>query len=249
LLPANPLTQGYYQVFLGGDSGTGRPVLKDLNKVPLGATPSPTSAHPRGQDFRLAFQVTGAEGVAGPQVPSDDTAATAHPLGDVTGAGLVQVAGTIGADPAYNVNPSNANLAKPAADVDLYHFRVTGSGRSALTAEVFAGRFGSPLDPALSLFQADPQTGQLQLVGANDNSFNDQAATDGEPPPLTNDAVLYAGPAPGDYYLAVSGTGNVPDPLLGLQPGAGGVFDPNVTESGSGGYTTGDYVRGAPAGP
>src|SRR6185312_15776071 len=59
---------------------------------------------------------------------------------------------------------------------------------------------------------------------------------------LSPDPVLFAGLTAGDYYLAVSGTGNVPDPALGELPGANGVFDPNVSHSGTGGYTTGDYV-------
>ena len=125
--------------------------------------------------------------------------------------------------------------------MDLYHFTISGPGRYGLTSEVFAGRIGSPLNAALTLFQADPVTGQLQLVAVNDDSLNGSAGTDGSVP-LALDPVLYAGLTAGSYYLAVSGSGNAPIPALGLNPGTNGVFDPNVAHSGSGGFTTGNYV-------
>lgn len=238
LTPQDALAPGYYRIFLAGNSSGGAPVLADLNGTPLGTD----AAHPLGQDFSMTFQVTGVEGVVG-AVPGagDDTAATAHELGDVTAAGLVQAVGAIGDDPAYNFNSSNPLLTNPAAQVDLYHFTISGSGPYALTSEVFAGRIGSPLDAGLSLFEADPGTGQLRLVAANDNSLNDTAATNGTSP-LFTDPVLFAGLTAGNYYLAVSGTGNVPDPTEGQSVGVNGVFDPNAAHSGMNGFTTGDYV-------
>jgi hypothetical protein len=235
IVPVDALAPGYYRVFLGGDSSGGQPVLLGASEVPLGTN----AAHPSGQDFALTFRVTGVEG--NPSGAADDTFATAHSVGNVTTAGLVQVAGTIGNDPAYDPNNPDPNLANAAADVDMYHFQITGPGNYALTAEAFAGRIGSPLDPALSLFKVDPATGKYQLLGVNDNTLNSQQATNGSLP-LFTDPVLYAGLTAGDYYLAVSGSGNAPDPSQGLSPGVSPVFDPTVTHSGSGGYTTGDYV-------
>ncbi len=237
LTPASALAPGYYQVRLAGNSSGGQPVVADLNETPLGTD----AAHPLGQDFAETFQVIGIDGNVGPNAASDDTAATAQQLGNITGVSLVQVAGTIGDDPAYNFNSPNPNLENPAAQVDLYHFEVTGPGRHQLTAEVFAGRIGSPLDAGLSLFEVDPSTGQLVLVAANDNSLNDAAATNGTSP-LFTDPVLYAGLTAGSYYVAVSGTGNVPDPTEGQAVGVNGVFDPNIAYSGTNGFTTGDYV-------
>ncbi len=232
LTPVDALQPGFYRIFLAGDA-SGGPVLADLNGNPLGAN----AANPLGQDFSMTFQVKGVEGGAA----ADDTPATAHNLGDVTKAGLVQATGAIGDDPAYDPNSSDPYLSNPASDVDLYHFTVSGPGRYALTSEVFAGRIGSPLDPALTLFQADPVTGQLEFVAVNQGSLNSEVGTDGSIP-LFLDPVLFAGLTAGNYYLAVSSEGNAPDPALGLTPGTDGVFDPNVSHSGSNGFSTGDYV-------
>jgi hypothetical protein len=186
-----------------------------------------------GQDYTAYFQIDGVEGQAGAQGP-DDTAAGAHDLGNVTTAGRVQAVGTIGTDPF---------AANPAADVDMYHFHVSGPGLFAFSAEVFAGRIGSTLDPALSLFRVDPTdpAQPLKLVASNDNTRNATQASDGSLP-LLNDALLFAGLPAGDYYLAVSGTLNVPGVGPGTDPGTNGIFDPNVSESGTNGFTTGDYV-------
>jgi hypothetical protein len=236
LIPAAPLAPGFYRVFLAGDQSGSVPVVAGLDGTPLGQD----NAHPAGADFTLTFQVAGVEGVTTPNAGSNDTPATAHDLGNLAGAGIVHVAGAIGDDPAYNPASSNPNLANPAAEVDLYHFQITGPGNFSLGAEVFAGRIGSPLDPALSLFKRAPD-GSLTLVTVNDNSLNATAATDGSMP-LFTDPVLYAGLTAGDYYLAVSGTGNMPDPSQGLDPGTQGVFDPSVTDSGTNGFTVGPYV-------
>jgi hypothetical protein len=232
LTPVAPLASGYYRLFLAGDQAANAAVVAGLDGSPLGKT----DAHPGGADFTITFQVTGIDGGAG----SDDTPATARELGHVAGAGLIQLAGAIGDDPAYNPASADPLLANPAAQVDLYHFRLVGTGHFALAAEVFAGRIGSPLDPALSLFERGAD-GTMQLVGVNDNSLNASPATDGSTP-LFNDPVLFAGLTPGDYYLAVSGTGNLPDPSAGIAPVTQGVFDPTVSHSGSNGYTTGPYL-------
>ena len=75
----------------------GPAVLADPNGVPLGED----AAHPAGADESFSFQVDGIDGVAG-ATGSDDTAATARDLGNVAGAGLIQVNGAIGDDPSFN---------------------------------------------------------------------------------------------------------------------------------------------------
>ena len=244
LTPATALAPGFYEVLLAGNQAGGGPVLADPTGTPLGES----LAHPQGEDLTTTFQVTGIDGNLGAQAASDDIPATAHQLGNISGGQLVQRTGAIGDDPAYNPASSNPQLANPAAQMDLYHFQLTGSGHYALTAEVFAGRIGSPLTPGLSLFQVDPATGQLVLVGVNAATLNTATATDGSQP-LFNDPALYAGLTAGDYYLAVSGAGNVPDPAQGLDPGTNGIFDPNVPYSGLNGFSTGDYVLNVAAVP
>ncbi|HYT88170.1 MAG TPA: DVUA0089 family protein, partial [Gemmataceae bacterium] len=221
IAPSKALAPGDYDLGIAALSNSGLPALD--------------------QDYTFHVHVTGIEGNTGAAAVADDTAATAHDLGDLTQPRFVQVAGAIGDDPAYDLTSLDPLLANPAADVDLYHFRVNDSGNFALIAEVFAGRIGSALDPGLTLFRLDPSDGKLHFVVVIDNSGNDIAATDGSTP-LYNDPVLFAGLTAGDYYLAVSSTGNLPDPGQGIGPGDNGVFDPNVAHSGFAGYSTGSYV-------
>jgi hypothetical protein len=225
ITPAAPLAPGYYRLRLAGDPAANAQVVAGLDETPLGAAPSRGIA---GADFTLTFQITGVSGGAG------ETAAAARDLGDVTGAGIVQVSGAIGVDPNDTV-PFDPNA------VEMYHFRVSGAGQFAFAAEVFADRIGSGLDAALTLFRLDPATGELVLVAANLDSGNTAAASDGSNP-LTFDPVLFAGLTAGDYYVAVSSGGNAPDAALGLSVGTGGVFDPTQPYSGSNGNSTGPYV-------
>ena len=192
------------------------------------------TVHLSGQDFITNFSVRGIEGIARATSP-DDTPGHAHQLGDVTSAGLVQVMGGIGDDPTDRI-PFDP------ADVDLYHFHVSGAGRYALQTEVFAGRIGSALDPALSLYRLDPTDDQLQLVAYNDSTLNPTITHDGRFAPLYNDPAFTAGLVSGDYFLAVSGSGNLPEPALGLLPGTNGIFNPAVSHSGRNGFTIGSYV-------
>jgi hypothetical protein len=233
IAPAAPLSPGYYEVVLAGNSGANPQVLADLSGNSLGAD----SSQPSGADYSYTFLVTGNEGLP-VGVPNsagtpDDTPANSHRLGDISKAGLVQVAGAIGDD---SIDPNGFD----GSDVDLYHFQVSGTGRYALTAEVFAGRIGSPLLAGLSLFHVDPLTGNLDLLSSNAGSENLTLATNGTRP-LYTDPVLSAGLQPGDYYLAVSNNFNVPDPVNN-PPGANGVFNPTVSQSGQNGGSTGDYV-------
>jgi hypothetical protein len=229
LTPAGPLAPGSYQVILAGDSSAHLSVLRDLSGNPLGAD-SPVSP---GQDFTFGFQVTGTEGGTG----ADDTAVTAHFLGDVTGKGVLQVTGAIGDDPAYNPANADPNLANPASDVDLYHFQITGAGKFAFGAEVFAARFGSLFaDPALTLFDSN-----LNVIAVNDNTQNNAQATNGTVP-LFNEPVIFSGLTAGDYYLGVSSAGNVSNLSQGILPGTNGVYTPAQSHSGSGGFSTFPYV-------
>jgi methionine-rich copper-binding protein CopC len=188
-----------------------------------------------------SFTVGGVEGVAGAGDAGNDTAATAIDLGNVIGSGLIQRTGAIGDDPFYDPLSDDPLVKRQAADVDLYQFHISGPGRYALITEVFSQRLGLGLNPGLSLFRRNELTGQLEIVAGNNNTYNPTRST-------LNTAVLQFDPAlfvrltAGDYYLAVSATGNVPDPLLGLEPGSNGIFDPNTAHSGSAGTTTGAYV-------
>ncbi len=183
----------------------------------------------------------------------DDTAATARNLGDITGAGLVQLRGSIGDDPYYDALSPDPAL-NPGNQVNLYHFRISGPGRYALAAEVFAGRIGSPLFAGVSLYRRDPVSGSLTFVAGNDGTGNPTQGTDGSLP-LYSDAALSAGLTAGDYYVAVSSATNTPSPEQGQYGGPGsGIFDPNVSRSGSAGWGVGPYVLNllaypAPAAP
>jgi methionine-rich copper-binding protein CopC len=227
IAPAAPLAPSYYEVVLAGNTSSNAPVVADLNGTPLGAT----SSEPNGADFTYTFQVTGNEGHPG-NTP-DDTPATSRSLGDITKAGLVQIAGAIGVD-------STDPIPFDGSQVDLYHFQLTGTGHYAFTAEVFAGRIGSPLYAGVSLFEADPNTGQLSLISSNAGSQNTTVATNGTQP-LFSDPVLYAALGAGDYYLAVTNNFNIPDPV-NSPPGTNGVFNPAISHSGQNGGSTGNYA-------
>jgi hypothetical protein len=171
---------------------------------------------------------------AEPTRAGDDTPATSTNLGNLAESRHLQVEGAIGNDRFYRANSSNPLAQNRAADVDLYHIQVTGNGRFGLTVEAFAGRIGSPLDPALTLFRAD-SSGALRQIAANNDTLNTTVSTNGQLP-LFTDALLFAGLTAGDYYLAVSSSGN--DPASGPD----GVFNPQVAHSGLYGFSTGAYV-------
>jgi hypothetical protein len=234
LAPNAPLAPGFYQVFLAGDSSTGSPVVADVNETPLGAT----AAHPDGQDFTETFQVKGIKGQTGPDAASDDTPANAHNLGNITRSNLVQVAGAIGNDPFYNNSDPAHN---PANDVDLYHFQITGPGRYAVVAEVWAGRIGSPLDPGVSLYRLNPADGSLEFLAGNNDTTNKAPATDGSNP-LFLDSLSSQGLTAGDYYVAVADGANTPSPAEGQLLGSPGLLDPSMTHSAQNGSSTGPYV-------
>jgi hypothetical protein len=229
LTPSAPLLPGFYQVVLVGDFSTNFNVLTNEDGVPFGAD----ADHPDGQDVHFAFQITANEGDSDPDSIPDDTATGAHELGDISSIGLVQQTGAIGDD---------ARSPFPGADVDMYHFQITGPGRYAVVAEIFARRLGSPLDPGVSLFRLDSSDSQLHLIAGNDNTMNDLPASNGKNLPLLADSLVTAGLTAGDYYVVVSSRGNVPDSNRGILPGVDGVFDPNVSRSGSSGFSRGPYL-------
>jgi hypothetical protein len=234
VLPSGPLVPGYYNLSLIPINGSG------IGNPSNGPTDF-TTPQPWQQTWSMTFRVAGVEGNTWPGAVADDTPAGAHQLADITRSGLVQATGYIGDDPTA---PAGV---KAAADVDLYHFQVSGPGPYALTAEAFAGRIGSTLNPALSLFRLDPATQQLVLVASNNNTLNPIAASNNLTLPLRRDSALFVGLTAGDYYVAVSSSKNVPDPLRGIKPGqlvpgVGRIFDPNVSHSGTAGSTTGGYV-------
>ena len=241
LFPLAPLEPGSYVIELTGDSSKGRPVLADPDGVTLGED----AAHPAGANESFNFQIDGIDGVAA-ATGSDDTASSARDLGNVVGAGIIQVSGAIGDDPSFNpsFSPDPTNPEPqfvPANQVDLYHFQISGPGRYAMLAEVFAGRIGSPLAPGVSLYELDPSDGALVFLAGNNNTLNSTQGTDGSIP-LFTDAALSDGLTAGDYYLAVADSSNTPSPLVGQIPGSPGLLDPNQPGSAQLGWSTGPYV-------
>ena len=105
------------------------------------------------------------------------------------------------------------------SDVDVYKFTLPAAGR--LSAETIVARPGQPLfnsstlDSLLTLYRLDPTTGRREMVARNDDSFG-------------RDSFLGLDLAAGTYFLAVSSTGN-------------DAFNPEVSDSGYGGRTDGDY--------
>ena len=155
---------------------------------------------------RSSFQVDGIDGVAG-ATASDDTRGDGSRPGDVTGAGIVQVGGAIGVDPAFNpsrsADPTNPdpNPGQPGGPVSLpdQRARALRDARRGLRGpdRLAAG-------PGISLFELDPSDGQLVFIAGNDNTLNPTQGTDWSIP-LFTDSALTAGLTAGDYYVAVAG--------------------------------------------
>jgi hypothetical protein len=105
------------------------------------------------------------------------------------------------------------------ADVDVYTFTLTDAGK--LSAETVIARPGQPLynssklDSLLTLYRQDPTTGRREIVARNDDSFG-------------RDSFIGLDLAAGTYFIAVSSTGN-------------DAFNPEVSDSGYGGRSAGDY--------
>lgn len=241
------LTQDYVTILDSNQNDLTPNVTQSSETNDLVLTPlSPLAA---GQYQIVGYDASGNQFLAIPftviDTPTTDTLATAAPVGNITNTGLVQLPGVIGNDPYYSLYNSAATASNPASQVNMYSFAVSGPGEHVLTAEAFAGRIGSPLNPGLTLLRVTGSNpdGSLawQLVAGNRSTYNTTVGSDGEEP-LYSDSVLFANLTPGRYVIAVSSAGNHADPLFGTQPGVGGVFDPDQSHSGSAGQTTGSYV-------
>ena len=163
----------------------------------------------------LAYAASGAFG-PGPQLwnPNQDheigtftilgqgaTLSSATPLGAI-GANLQTELGSLDTD-----NPTNA--------VHLYKFTLPQGNFYQVGLEISAYGIGSPLLPALTLFDSNGNVLATRNSGMGI-------------PSDPNDPYLFMGLAPGTYYVGVSGAGNLPnvsggyDPVLGI-PGTDGL--------------------------
>ena len=112
-------------------------------------------------------------------------------------------------------------------DVDIYRIDLPAGDHYAVHLQVLAQRFGSALDPAVSLLDENGRA----------IASNDDVLRTGFP----SDAEIFTGLNGGTYYVAVSAGGNL--------PGVGG-FDPLLPGSGHGSRgTTGQYLLGWSAVP
>ena len=217
--PSAPLAPGYYRFTLLGNSdtwGQGNVIeTADATPIPLGEINGVND----GQDYSTTFYVAGILGNVSANPTADDTLATAHELGNVTNAGLVQTQGVIGD------NPNDPTPFNPAS-VDFYHFEITGTGNYAFGAEVFANRIDSQLGAAIQLYQMEPN-GTLVELANNQGSMNATIA-DNAQVPLFSDPVVYASLSAGNYYVAVTSQFTT--------------YDPQTTLSANGGFTSGPYV-------
>jgi hypothetical protein len=196
---------------------------------------------PGGSDYVVPFRIAGPVGNADPFQQPGDSVNTAQDIPHADDGRLHQVAGAIGVDPTdpFGFDPSA---------VQFYGFSISGPGTYAFGAEVFAGRIGSPLDPALTLYRVGP-LGDLEFVASNGDTGDQSLTTDGHDRPLAGDAALLLSLPGGRYFLAVSSGLDFPDPL---EPTRAGVFNPFVPQSASAGNSTGPYVLNVlvqPAGP
>jgi hypothetical protein len=127
--------------------------------------------------------------------------------------------GTVGPNVHTVLGTLNPNLSQSA--VDLYQFTLAQGNLWQVGLSVSAESIGSPLLPALSLFDASGN------VIATRNS--------GEGLPSDpDDPYLFEGLEPGTYYVAVSDSGNLPYGSPELPPGSSG-FDLVYGTPGTGG--------------
>lgn len=92
--------------------------------------------------------------------------------------------------------PGSLDLAADPGAVAVYKFMLPAGHHWRFGAEVSARRDGSPLAPALALFDAAGTPIKTATTGR---------------PDAPSDPYLFAGLDAGTYYLAVSGRGNLPD--------------------------------------
>ena len=117
--------------------------------------------------------------------------------------------------------PGSLDLASDPQAVGLYKVRVPDGQFWRLGLEVDARRIGSPLDAAVTLFDANGQP-----IAADDNGR----------PDFPTDPYLFQGVGPGTYYVGVSASGNLPGTPGGYDPSAG-VAGSNATDDPGGPFT------------
>ncbi len=241
LFPTRPLGPGFYRIVLVGNrtEAGGSPLVADPASL-LGGFDNPNQVylgmnrfHPDGQTFTFSFSIVDNEGSFREDDLPNDTQGGATSVGTLEPLAVVQLEGMIGDDAFLPQAPAN--------DVDFYRFTIKGDGLFALSAEVFAGRIGSSLDAGVSLYRWDEIQSTLIFVAGNEDTKNPTAIGRNGSQPLSTDPTLFAGLKAGEYILAVSATGNTPDPTLD-RISSRDVFDPNVSRSGVNGTTTGPYV-------
>src|SRR5262249_42878979 len=125
---------------------------------------------PGGSDYVVPFRVAGRVSNTDPFQQPGDSAATARDIPHADDGRLDQIAGASG------VAPTDPFGFDPSA-VQIYRFSIGGAGLQAFGAEVFAGRIGWPLDPALTLYRVGA-LGELEFVASNGNTGNLTPATD-----------------------------------------------------------------------
>ncbi len=202
--------------------------------------------------IELYFTVDGISGDTSGHAP--DTVDHARDLGSLSGNGAATFAtGTIGDNSLYTPLDSNGNavldpaIADVANQVDVYHFTISGSaGRPFdFVADASAGRIGSGLDPAMTLFRM--QNGAPVAIAGSGNVADNTAAeveSGGGTAtfPYYFESHIAISLTPGDYYLAIGSGNNYADPTAPRDFGASGVFDPLVSQSSLAGNSTGPYV-------
>ena len=177
LFPARPLAPGSYQV---DRRGRRRRRAARCWPPPRGPRSGRPPRHPQGRTTSSRSRSPGSRGPRSPPTPP----ATAHDLGDLTGSGLVQVAGSIGNDPFFD--PTSPDPTRnPGNGVEFYHFRVSGAGPLRLRWPR-----SSPAGSARRSTRAWRSTGSTprrrpsQFVAGNNNTGDPAAATDGSTPLL-----------------------------------------------------------------
>ena len=132
---------------------------------------------------------------------------------ELSEAGTSWIAGIIG-DTTLRGSDAATN------DVDIYRIDLPAGDHYAVSLQVLAQRFGSSLDPAVSILDENGRA-----IASNNDALHAGFLSDSE---------LFTGLNGGTYYVAVTAAGNL--------PGNGG-FDPFVPGSGHGSRgTTGQYL-------
>ncbi len=196
------------------------------------------------------FTVDGVSGNTNGDAP--DTIDHARDLGDISDGSLAQFKGTIGDNSDYTPLDSNGNavldphIGNVVNQVDVYHFTISGNPNQPFdfVADASAGRIGSGFDPAMTLFRVE-NGAAVAIAGSKDAL--DQTAGEVESGgtatfPYYFESHIAVSLTPGDYYVAIGSGNNYADPTVPRNFGAGGVFDPLVSQSGTAGNSTGPYL-------